>query len=83
MTVAALMAAVAVTEVRQQSQQRQQRQKIVKMGISDVLPVFCRYALNPCIPINGGEGKARHRVVEKEMMEFYHPFWMLPSFGMG
>ena len=44
---------------------------------------FSSYALNPCIPINGGKGNARHRVVEKETMEFYHPFWMLPSFGMG
>ena len=77
MTVAALMAAVAVTEVRQQSQQRQQRQKIVKMGISDVLPVFCRYALNPCIPINGGKRNAGKRVGEKERMEFSHPLWML------
>ena len=28
------------------------------MGISDDSPVFCSYALNPCVCINGGEGKA-------------------------
>ncbi len=55
----------------------------IKLCVSDVSPVLHSLGLNPCIPINGGEGKARHRVVEKEMMEFYHPFWMLPSFGMG
>ncbi len=28
------------------------------MGIPDVSPGFCSYALNPCVCINGGEGKA-------------------------
>ncbi len=36
------------------------------MGISDVLPDFCSYVLNPCDPINDSEGKAGHRVIEKE-----------------
>ena len=31
------------------------------MGIPDVSPVFCSYALNPCVCINGGEGKAAAR----------------------
>ena len=43
-----------------------------KMGISDVSPVFCNLALNPCSPINRGEGKGGHRVGGKETMEF-HP----------
>jgi len=44
------------------------------MGISDVLPVFCGYALNPYIPINGGKRKVGKMAGEKETMEFSHLF---------
>jgi hypothetical protein len=28
--------------------------------------IFCSYVLNSCYPINDSEGKAGHRVIEKE-----------------